>query len=152
MKTRIILLNDIKGLGKKGEIIFVKPGYARNFLIPRNIAMIANRENITYFENFKSNLQKKFIEETKKNTINAEKIKSIGKIEIFAKSGKDGRLFGSIRKLDIINSLKKLKISVRKKEVLLDERSIRNTGEYIVKFNFKGNIKSSIKVLVSSKF
>ncbi|CAL4043916.1 50S ribosomal protein L9 [Buchnera aphidicola (Tetraneura ulmi)] len=145
---KIILLEQIKNLGKKGSVVDVKPGYARNFLFPKEKAILGSRENIKHFEIEKN----KFSENLKKEILIAEsrieKLKKIGKIKIFSKSGLNGKLFGSIGVKEIFKSINKLGFFIKKNEIKLINGKIRKLGEYEVIFKPHYKLLSRIKILV----
>jgi len=103
---KLILKEDIQGLGKAGQIINVKDGYARNYLLPRGLALLADERNLKLLEYQK----KKFEEEAKKKRQDAESIaERLGQLEltIKANAGEDQKLFGSITSKDIAEALEK---------------------------------------------
>jgi large subunit ribosomal protein L9 len=130
----VILLLNIKKLGNSGDIVHVKSGYARNFLIPKGKAILANKKNIESFEAQRIELEK---ENTNKLIIaksRAEKIKSIKSIVIPSKVGKEGKIFGSIGVRNIIKEMTLLGIKVNKKEIRLPNGVLRQVGEHKVIF------------------
>lgn len=127
---KVILLEDVKSLGKAGEMVNAKTGYARNFLFPNNKAVEATKENKEAWEAEKQRQKEEF----EANKAEAENIKD--KIEgldlvINMKTGADGRLFGSVTAQDIADALKEKGIEVDKKKVELKE-NLKLTGGYTV--------------------
>lgn len=144
---KVILLEDVKGLGKKGEIVKAKDGYARNFLFPKNLAIEANSVNLKKNEdenNAKKAQKQKELEEAK---LLAEKISNTT-LTIKAKSAEDGKLFGSITSKDICVALKSNEnIDVDKRKILLDQ-PIRNIGSIEVKIKIQPEIYGELKIKI----
>ncbi len=145
----VILLKDVPSLGKAGSIVNVADGYARNFLIPRELAIIATEGNKRRIEEIKKIEQKK----REKILKDAESIKQAleGKIvTIFAEVGEQGKLFGSVTAGDIAEALKKEGIEVDKRTIELEE-PIKATGEYSISIKLSGNVETTVKVIVEKK-
>ncbi|QJC37437.1 50S ribosomal protein L9 [Enterobacteriaceae endosymbiont of Donacia thalassina] len=137
---KIILLDSILGLGKKFQIINVKPGYARNFLIPKNKGIIATKNNINFLEKKILEKKSKILDILNKAKLKLKKFNYIEKIIIKAKAGKNGKLFGSIGKNDILKKLKSMKFEILKKEIQLPKGGFKKIGEYNVIFQFHEKI------------
>ncbi|AWH90264.1 50S ribosomal protein L9 [Buchnera aphidicola (Melanaphis sacchari)] len=147
----VILLLKINKLGNSGAIIRVKPGYARNFLIPTGKAILANKINIESFEAQRIELEK---EDTNKFLIaqsRAEKIKKIKSITILSKVGKEGKIFGSVGIRNIIKEISLLGIKINKKEIRLPNGVLRHTGEHTVVFQPHPKIHQYFIVNIISK-
>lgn len=144
---KVILLKDIKGTGKKGDVIEASDGFARNFLLPKNLAEEANASNVHTLNLKKEAERRKKIEETENAQKLADELK--GKvIKMSAKAGNNGRLFGAITSKDIAAQIKnQLKIDVDKKKVVTD--TIRQLGEYEIELKLYPEISTKIKVLIS---
>lgn len=143
---KVILKDDIQGLGKAGQIINVKDGYARNFLLPRGLALVADEKNMKLLEYQK----KKIEEEAKKKRQDAESIaQRLSEIQITlsAKAGEDQKLFGSITAKDIAEALQKNGFSVDKKQIVINE-PIKRVGEYEVEIKLIGNVTAKLKLSV----
>lgn len=144
---KIVLLENVKKLGKKDEIVEVSDGYARNMIIPKGLGLPATAENLNNLKLKNKNEEKK--EENLRGIANEnkEKIES-SKIVLFIKAGSNGRTFGSITSKEIAEEVKNaLKIDVDKKDVLLDE-SLKNIGTYDVKIKLHKDIVAILKVEV----
>lgn len=143
---QVILKEDVKDLGRIGDIVVVKDGYARNFLIPRGLAVEANPKNIKALEH-----QKKMIAEAaKKIRLSAENLKSkISEktIVIKAKAGEDNKLFGSVTAMDISEALKKEGIDIDKKKIVIDE-PIKRLGDYVVTVKIHPDVVAQLNVQV----
>lgn len=145
---KVILLQDVKGTGKKGELKEVSDGYARNFLLPKNLAKKATAQAMSELKNAEESKAFK-IEEDKKKA-NAEKAKIEGKsINIKAKAGQGGRLFGSVTAKEISAELKKqFGINVDKRKISLDV-DIKAFGTYNAEVKLYTGIVAKVKVVVS---
>ncbi|MDP4118309.1 MAG: 50S ribosomal protein L9 [Bacillota bacterium] len=144
---QIILTQDVKGQGKKGDLINVSDGYARNFLFPRKLAISATKETINEMKGQKDaaayHKQKEF--EAAKEL--ASKIDA-AKVVLKVKCGENGKLFGSITSTDIANELKNQQhIAVDKKKIVLDE-PIKSICETKVKVKLYGEVTAQLSVSV----
>lgn len=145
----VILLKDVPSLGKAGNIVNVSNGYARNFLIPRELAILATDGNKKRIEEIKKIEQKKIDRILK----DAESIRQAleGKtITIHAEVGEQGKLFGAITAGDITEELKKEGISIDKKMVELEE-PIKAPGEYTIPLKLSSKVQTTIKIIVEKK-
>lgn len=145
----VILLKDVKGTGKAGEIVKVSDGYARNMLLPRGMAKEATEGNVRSLEKQKAIAAKKAAKEKAEAEKLAEELEGIT-VEIIAKGGEGGRLFGSVTSMDISDALKEQTGKfIDKKKIVLDA-PIKNTGEATVPVKLypevTGNLKINVKV------
>jgi large subunit ribosomal protein L9 len=141
----VILLKDVKGTGKAGEVIKVSDGYARNLLIPKGFAMEATDGNVRSLEKQKMIAQEKKAMEFSKAKELAEKIANVTVI-IKTKSGEGGRLFGSITSKDIAEALKEQhKIDIDKKKFLM-ANPIKTAGETTVEIKIFHDVVATLKV------
>lgn len=142
---KVILLEDVKKLGKKDEIIEVSSGYARNFLIPNKKAIVADNINLNKLEGKKS--KENHIKEL--SLEHAKEIKKIIEKEILvikAKKGKDDRLFGTITNSEISKELKKkYDIDIDRKKIIV-ENPIKIVGEYIITIKLEQGVIADLKV------
>lgn len=143
---RVILLQDIKNVGKKYEIKEVKNGYARNFLFPNGLAKAATRETLEWLKVQKELNEKKAEEELKKVQEFASSLDGL-EITIPVKVGEDGQLFESITSQKIFEKLKELGFEIKKPQIILAE-PIKELGEYPIKIKFEHNLESEIKIIV----
>ncbi len=141
---KVILLEDIEGRGKAGDIIEVKNGYARNYLIPRKLAIPATGKNLAQLEHQRRLIQAK--EAKRKKTAQAlkEQIEKLS-ITIPCKVGESDKLFGSVTAKDIAQALKKEGIEVDKRWIKLDE-PLKSLGVYNVPIHLDQNIEATLKV------
>ncbi|MCH5300829.1 MAG: 50S ribosomal protein L9 [Ruminococcus sp.] len=147
---KVILLQDVKSLGKKGELVNASDGYARNFLLPKKLAKEANAQALNEYRNAENS--KNFKLETQKAQANAQKEKLEGKVfEMKAKAGQGGKLFGSVTAKDISEEIKKqYNIVVDKRKVVLDQ-DIKAFGTYNAEVKLFSGIVANIKVQVSEE-
>ena len=142
---KVILLEDVKKLGKKDEIIEVSSGYARNFLIPNKKAIVADNVNLNKLEGKKS--KESHLKEL--SLEHAKKIKEIIEKEvlvIYAKKGKDDRLFGTITNSEIAKELKKkYNVDIDRKQIIV-ENAIKMVGEYVVTVKLEQGVIADLKV------
>ena len=145
---KVILLQDIKNVGKKDEIINANDGYARNFLFPKNLALEATKDNLLKLqakknsEAHKKNLE---IEEFKKQ---AEIINKLT-LEIKVKAGENGKIFGGVTAKEISEELnKQYKLQIDKKKIVLKE-TIKNIGRINVDIKFGEGVNASLKIVVN---
>ncbi|RKD68103.1 MULTISPECIES: 50S ribosomal protein L9 [Sinobaca] len=123
---KVILNEDVKGKGKKGEVANVSEGYARNYLFPNKLAVEANTGNMKNLQAKQQSDDKKSEQELEEAKAFKEKIES-KKIDIKAKSGEGGKLFGAVSSKQIVQRLKEMDLKVDKKKIELDE-PIRTLG------------------------
>lgn len=143
---KVILLKDIKGTGKKGEVINASDGYARNFLFPKKLAEEANDANLHVLNQKNEAIRKKKLEETEAAQKLAEELKG-KELKITAKAGEGGRLFGAITSKDISLEIKnQLKADIDKKKIVTD--SIRQLGNYEIELKIYPEVSTKIKVLI----
>ena len=142
---KVILKADIKGVGKKNEVINASDGYARNFLLPKNLAVEANAENMSKLQAQKdANKYKKDTEKEEAKKI-AEKMAKIS-IRVEVKAGENGKIFGGVSAKDIAESLEKQhKIKIDKKKVDLKE-TIKTLGIHTVEIKLYEGVIGKIKV------
>jgi len=147
---KVILLEDVKGQGKTGDIVNVSDGYARNYLLPRGLAAEATNKNINDLEQ-KKKAQAQRVEKDKENAetlVSAVKDKAV---TLTVKSGENGKLFGSVTAQDIVDAMEdQHKLSLDKKKLSLEE-PIKATGEYDVAYHPFQGVAGSVKVIIQAE-
>ncbi|MBQ8338277.1 MAG: 50S ribosomal protein L9 [Oscillospiraceae bacterium] len=145
---KVILKADVKGNGKKGEIINVSDGYARNFLFPKGLAVEANAQAMNEYNNAASS--KAHHEKVLKDAAEEAKKKlDASSVTIKAKAGSGGRLFGSVTSKEIAIEIKNtLKLDVDKKKIVLDS-DIKAFGTYTVPVKLYAGVTANLKVVVT---
>ncbi|HEX7586205.1 MAG TPA: 50S ribosomal protein L9 [Patescibacteria group bacterium] len=142
---KVILLQDVKNLGRKWDVKEVSDGYARNFLLPKKLTEIATKTELQKIEKLK---EKEAIEEKK----DLEKIQALadqlqGKAIVIKAKNKDGKLFGSITTKDIVKELKKENIVISAKALTL-EMPIKEIGEFEIRVNLEHGIETQLSVII----
>lgn len=146
---KVILLQDVKGQGKKGEIVNASDGYARNFLFPKNLAIEANDANMKAWKRNKAKEEAAAAEKLAEAQAMAKEIK--GKTFVLkAKAGEGKRLFGSVTNMDIAAVLADNGVKVDKRHIEL-ENNIKTIGQYKVKIKMHSQVKTEIIVDVQAK-
>ncbi len=143
---KVMLKSDVSKIGKKGEILEVKEGYARNFLFPNGLAIEATGGTMKQFEEEKKAQDRKKAKEKEEAEVLAAKIKGTT-VTLRHKAGEEGRLFGSITSAEIAEGLKKQGFNIDKKKIVLDE-PIRLVGEYTVKIKLHHDVAGELPVNV----
>lgn len=147
---KVILLKDVKGTGKKGEMKEVSDGYARNFLFPKKLAVLADNTAIKELKEKNKSQEIKAQKEYEAAVELGKKMEEMN-IAIYSKAGEGGRLFGSITSKDIAEQLKKQhEIEVDKRKILLDE-PIRVLGSRFVEIKIHQKVVTKIRVDVKEK-
>ena len=146
---KVILLDNIKGVGKKDEVINASDGYARNFLFPKKLAVEANNENVSKLKAKKQSEQhKKDVEKENAQKI-AKQLENIT-LSIKVKAGVNGKIFGGVTSKEISEELKKqYKIDVDKKKIVLNE-NIKNIGSFDITVKLYEGVTGELKVKVIS--
>jgi large subunit ribosomal protein L9 len=144
---KVILLQKIRKVGGLGDIVDVKPGYARNYLIPQGKASRATKENQAMFQTKRLELEKIEQESLAKAQKRAEQLKDLT-LTIAHRALEEGKLFGSIGLKDIFNALIEKGISVEKREINMTQGTIRDLGEYEVELQLHSDVNVKIKVSV----
>jgi len=143
----VILLNNVENLGSLGEVVNVKPGYGRNFLIPSGKAVPATEENRKAFEERRAELEKAASEARGAAEARREALQELV-ITIAHKAGEEGRLFGSVGAMDIATAVSEAGVQLEKQEVRLPSGPIRQTGEYEIELHLHPEVNVTIKVNV----
>ena len=146
---RVILLKDIEDLGKKNEIKEVKDGYARNFLLPKGLAKIADKKSMEQLEAQKELETQKAEEELKKTQVLIEAIEGRAFI-INVKVGDEGQFFESINIGKIHEALKEQGFEVKKDQIELTQ-PIKELGEFPVKLKFDHNLEAEITIIIEEE-
>lgn len=146
----VILLDKVENLGGIGDRVNVRPGYARNYLLPQGKATAATAENIAAFEARRAEIERRAAEELARAQARAEKLAGL-ELTIGAKAGAEGKLFGSIGAADIAEACATLGQEVERSEVRLPEGPIRSTGEVEVVLHLHSDVNVPITVKVTAE-
>ena len=143
---KVILREDVEKLGKAGDIVKVADGYGRNFLIPRQLAVLANLRNLKTLEHDKRVIEARVKKSLKTAESLASKLSAVS-LTISAKAGEEGKLFGAITSRDIAEALEKAGVPVDRKMIQLPE-PIKHLGDYKVKVKAGGDFLPEVPVSV----
>ena len=143
---KVILTTNIKKLGKIGELVKVKDGYARNYLFPNKMALRENKKNIEYYEKIKEEIKFKENEKLEEAKELLENIKKL-KIEFKKEVDENNQLYGSISKKEIINFLNNNEIKLMSDDIKISE-PIRSLGQHTIEINPYEEISAQIVILV----
>lgn len=142
----VILLENIENLGSLGDKVSVKAGFARNYLLPGGKAKPATAENLAEFEKQRAELEKVAAEALAAGEARKAAIDALGKVDITAKVGSEGKLFGSIGTADIADAITATGTAVEKREVRLPEGALRVTGEHEIDIHLYTDVGATIIV------
>ena len=147
---KVILLQDVKSLGKKGQIVNVNDGYARNFILPKKLGVEATGKNLNDLK-----LQKKNEEKVALDNLNAAKALSeklvAGEVVLSSKVGEGGRAFGSVSSKEIAEAVKEqMNLDVDKKKIQVKE-AIKSLGTHIVSVKLHPEVTAELKVVVKEE-
>jgi len=146
---KVLLIQDVKSLGKKGEIKEVKEGYGRNFLIAKGFAKLATKEVIKEWEEEQQRIKEQTALEIAELKKEKEVLENLN-IKIIKKLGNNGHLYGAVTKEDIVSALKaQSKIEIDKKQI--DTKNIKSLGEHIVDIKLGHGIHAKLKITVEGK-
>ena len=143
----VILLEKIDRLGGLGDVVSVKPGFARNFLLPSGKAKIATEVNVQELEARRAELEKLAAEAMAAAEARREKLNGMT-VEITSKAGTEGKLFGSIGTTDIADAINAAGVEVEKKEVRMPTGAIRMAGDYDIDLHLHTGVDAAIKLTV----
>lgn len=144
----VILLEKMRNLGKLGQTVKVKPGYARNYLIPQGKAVYATSSNLAKFEQRRAEFEKAANDRLKQSEVKLEQLNALPQIVIAVKAGEEGKLFGSIGTRDIAHAVTKAGVEIEKRDVRLDEGAIRSLGEYEIMIDLESDVSAMIKLKI----
>ena len=144
---QVILMEKVANLGNLGDVVKVKDGYARNFLIPHGKAKRATAENLKAFEAKRAELEKAQAAGLAKADERRAKLEGLT-LQITQKAGPDGRLFGSVTNYDIVESLQKLGHDVERSQVRMPQGPLKQVGEYPLQIVLHTDVTASITVSV----
>ncbi len=146
----VILLDRVENLGGLGDKVRVRPGYARNYLLPQGKAAPATPENLAAFEERRAELEKRAAEELSAAQARAAKLEGL-ELTIPARSGEEGKLFGSIGPVDIAEAAGARGVELERAEIRLPEGPIRMLGETEVEVHLHSDVNVTIRVVVAAE-
>ncbi len=142
----VILREDVPALGMVGDVVKVKPGFARNYLLPRGLAVVADRRNVRVLDHQKRLAADKRERDRRKAETAAQKLSSL-RLRIKARAGEEGKLFGSVTNLDIERALSDQGFSVERRRIRLEE-PIKSLGEHVVPIHLGVGVDTQVTVIV----
>ncbi|HVO66842.1 MAG TPA: 50S ribosomal protein L9 [Syntrophales bacterium] len=143
---KVILKENVESLGKAGDAVKVADGYARNYLIPKGLAIEASSWSIKALEHEKKRIMKKIESERKKAELMVEKLRGVT-CTLYRRAGEQDKLFGSVTTKDIEKSLVEQGIEIDRKMIILEE-PVRSLGEFPVKIKLQPGVTAEIKITV----
>ena len=145
----IILLDKIDNLGNVGDVVRVKPGYARNYLFPKGLAVRSSKRNIAFVEEKRKNIELKIAKEEQASQAIFDSLKNV-EILMEVEVGENDKLFGSVTAMDLQKALNEQNIEIEKQDILLDN-PIKSLGVYDIPIKVTSSLKQNIKVNVVKK-
>jgi large subunit ribosomal protein L9 len=146
MPVQVILRDDVPNLGKIGDVVRVKPGYARNFLLPRGLAVEANPKNLRMLEHHKRVITAKADREHKSAAASASRLEGL-KLTVRARAGEEGRLFGSITNMDVERLLAEKGFQVERRRIALEE-PIKQLGTFPITVQVGRAVRATVQLTV----
>jgi large subunit ribosomal protein L9 len=149
MNVQVILSEDVPNLGRTGDVVRVRAGYARNFLLPRRLAVEANTRNLQAFEHHKRiAMAKRERQKTQALTVK-ERIEALNLV-IRANAGEEGKLFGSVTNIDIERALREKGFDIDRRKINLPE-PIKQLGDFAVPVKLEAEVEASLKLQVAAE-
>ncbi len=142
----VILMENIENLGSVGDKVTVKAGFARNYLVPQGKAKMATAENLAEFEARRAELEKAAAEALANAETRKTAIETLDVIEITARVGSEGKLFGSIGVADISDAISALGQAVEKSEIRMPEGPVRETGEHVIDIHLYTDVDTQVTI------
>ena len=142
----VILMENIENLGAIGDKVSVKAGFARNFLVPQGKAKVATAANLAEFEAQRAELERAAAEAKAEAETRRQALEAIGVIEIAARVGSEGKLFGSVGVADVCDAVEARGGELQKSEVRMPEGALRTTGEHVVDIHLYTDVDTQITV------
>lgn len=141
MKQQLLLLQDVDSLGKKGEIVTAKPGYVRNFLLPKGLAVVASSNTIRKQEKLKAEREKQAIVDRKEAEELCMQVEGV-KLEISVKVDPEGHMYGSVSAADIAQLFEERGLPVEKRSILV-VKPIKETGAHKISLKLKEGVMAT---------
>jgi large subunit ribosomal protein L9 len=145
----VILREDVPNLGTVGDLVKVKPGYARNYLLPRGLAVVADRRNVRELEHQKRLVGDKRERDRRQAETFAQKLTQL-RLTLTARAGEEGKLFGSVTNIDIEKALAEHGFTIERRRIRLEE-PIRSIGEHLVPIHLGVGVDAHVTVVVEAQ-
>lgn len=147
----IILLEKVRNLGNLGDKVRVKSGYGRNFLIPGGKAVMATKDNVEKFEARRADLEAKAAEKLTAAEARGAKLSELAEVTITMRASDEGKLFGSVAALDVVDAINAVGGEVEKREVIMPEGHIRQVGEYELTIQLHSDVNQPFKLTIAAE-
>ncbi len=147
--VQVILQQDLKNLGKSGDLVRVRPGYARNYLLPRSLAVPATLENVKHVEHAQRISTARAAKARAEAGAQAERLSAVV-VKLERKVGEEDRLFGSVTAKDVATALKEMGVEIDRKRLVLPD-VIRTAGTFDVTAKLLGDLTATFKLIISAK-
>ncbi|MEN8688441.1 MAG: 50S ribosomal protein L9 [Desulfuromonadales bacterium] len=145
----VILTENVKGLGSIGEVVKVKPGYGRNYLVPQGLAVVASDRNLSELEHHKRQLSRKAEKLSQEAADVKARIEAVS-CHFVHKASEEGKLFGSVTSMEIADALAAQGIEVDRRKILL-EQPIKTLGEHDIDIRLNAGVNATVKIVVTSE-
>ena len=145
---QVILLDKIAKLGGLGDLVSVKSGYARNYLMPQKEAVFASNENVAKFEERRAELEAGLAEKLAAAQTRGEAVNALSNVVVTSSAGDEGKLFGSIGTRDIADAVTAAGVAIVKSEVRLPEGALRHTGEFEIAIHLHSEVDATVTIEV----
>jgi large subunit ribosomal protein L9 len=142
----VILMENVENLGSVGDKVNVKSGFARNYLVPQGKAKMATAANLAEFEAIRAELEKAAAQALQEAQARKQEIEALGAIEVTARVGSEGKLFGSIGVADVSDAIASLGGNVEKSEIRMPEGALRVVGEHVVDIHLYTDVDTQVTV------
>lgn len=147
---KIILNSDVMNLGEEGDVVVVKNGYARNFLLPQGLAVVYSKANVALFKSKEKAIEKRKVEKRYASSSLKEKLDNLN-VTLILSAGETGKLFGSVTNQMVAEALNKLDLNVDKKKIEVPTHAIKMIGNYPVRIHLYENDFAQINLIVKSE-
>lgn len=148
MNVQVILNEDMPNLGRPGDVVRVRAGYARNYLLPRGLAVEANQKNLRAFEHQK-NIAMLKREALKNQAVGLKERLEALRLSVSARAGEEGKLFGSVTNIDLERALREQGFEVDRRRIMLPE-PIKQLGDYTVVVRLQPEVEANLKLSVAA--
>lgn len=142
MATKLLLVEDVEDLGRSGDIVSVKPGYARNYLLPQKYALVADKRSLQLQARLQEERKKRALEDKQESEKLAEQLTSIA-LTIHVKVDHEGKMYGSVTVLDIVELLAQQNVNVEKRSVQL-KHAVKTVGEHTIPLRLKEGVTGQV--------
>jgi large subunit ribosomal protein L9 len=144
--VKVILSEDVANLGDAGEVVSVRPGYARNYLIPKRMAILATESSVKELEHHKRAIAEKLAKERKAQEAERARIEAL-ELETTVQAGEEGRLFGSVTAMQIAELLAEKGVEIDRRRIDLPE-PIKETGDHVVRVKLHRDVVANVRLKV----